>query len=223
MRTFILIVGGGDVGYYLAKTLLQSDHSIGIVERSEARCRTLAENLNITVINGDGTDIGCLKDAGADEAKYVVAVTGKDEENLVICQLAKKHFRAPLTIARVKDPKSGPLFKVLGVDATVSTTALAAQMIENAMPLNGMRIFSLFQQGDVEIMEVEVREGSPIAGALVSQLSLPEECVLITVIQDGKISFPRGRTILRTGDRVFALAKRDSVKSLKEVLLGESK
>lgn len=218
---YILIVGGGKVGFYLAKTLRGDRHLVGMVERDAERSRVLAQDLGVTVICGDGTDMDILRDAGADEADYVAAVTGRDEENLVICQLAKKHFKAPLTIARVNDPKNQSIFKLLGVDATVSTTALAAQMIENALPLNGMRIFSVFQQGDVEIVEAELREGSPVSGQQVSQLRLPEECVLITVIHDGSISFPRGKTVLEAGDRVFALARRQSVQALKIVLLGE--
>src|SRR5512138_3258014 len=141
----ILIVGGGKVGFYLAKTLRAHGHSLGIVERDRERCAALAEELGVTLTFGDGTDVEILRDAGAEEAAYVAAVTGRDEVNLVICQLAKSRFKSPRTIARVNDPKNQEIFSALGVDATVSTTALAAQMMENALPLNGMRIFSIFQ------------------------------------------------------------------------------
>ena len=220
---FILIVGGGRIGYFLAKTLRQSDHRVVLVERDGNRCRTLAEDLGITVLQGDGTDIDTLREAGADQAKYVVALTGRDEENLVVCQLAKSYFKAPLTIARVNNPKNQALFKLLGVDATVSSTALAAQMIENALPLNGMRIFSIFQEGEVEIAESEVTAGSPVVGRAVSQIRLPEECVLIALVHQGKMTFPRGPTILNAGDRVFALVRRQSLDALERVLLGESR
>ncbi len=220
---YILIIGAGKIGYYLAKTLRQADHRVGIVERDPRRCAALAEELGITVIEGDGTDIDTLREAGADEAKYVVALTARDEENLVICQLAKSYFKAPLTIARVNNPKNQTIFKMLGVDATVSSTALAAQMIENALPLNGMRIFSFFQEGDVEVTESELRSGSPVVGMAVSQLRLPEECVLIALIHQGKMIFPRGPTILSAGDKVFALVRRKSLDSFKTVLLGDGK
>ncbi len=218
----ILIVGGGKVGFYLAKTLLAHGHSVGIVECDRERCQALAAELGVTATFGDGTDVEILRDAGAEEASYVAAVTGRDEVNLVICQLAKKRFLTPLTIARVNDPKNQAIFKALGVDATVSTTALAAQMIENALPLNGMRIFSVFQQGDVEIVEAELRPDSPVSGRQVADLRLPEDCVLITVLHGQSISFPRGRTILNEGDRIFALARRSRVDELKAVLLGGS-
>jgi len=219
----ILIVGGGKVGYYLAKTLLHSGHRVVIVERDAARCASIAEELNITVIHGDGTDIHILTDAGAEDADHVVALTGRDEENLVICQLAKRYFQVGMTIARVKNPKNQGIFGMLGVDATVSTTAVAAQLIENALPFSGTRMFSVFQQGDIDITEVELNEGSPVVGRSVAELALPEECVLITVIHDGKISFPRGRTVLSAGDRVFAIARRKSIEALETVLLGSRK
>ena len=220
---YILIIGGGKIGYYLTKTLLQANYSVGIVEQDEKRCVTLAEDFEITVINGDGTDIKVLREAAVADARYAVAVTGRDEVNLVICQLAKKYFQVPVTIARVNNPENQRIFKILGVDATISTTALAAQFIGNELPLNGMRILSLFQQGDVEVVEVELKESSPVTGSAVSRLELPDECVLITVIHDGKISFPRGKTILRANDRIFALVKRESVDFLKKNLLGGSK
>jgi trk system potassium uptake protein len=216
----VLIVGGGRIGYYLAKTLLGSRHRVGMIERDAERCRTVAEELGITVLHGDGTDIATLRDAGAEHAQYVVALTGRDQENLVICQLARHHFRAPKTIARINNPKNQAIFKLLGVDATVSTTALAAQMIENSLPLEGMRIFSVFQEGEVELTEVELRDGQPAVGRTVMQLRLPEECVLIALIHAGKMAFPRGRTVLEAGDKVFAIVRRTSLDAFKQVLLG---
>lgn len=217
---YILIVGGGEIGYHLARTLLGDSNHIGLVEGNAERCQQLAEQLDITVVKGDGSDLDVLREAGAEEAQYVVAVTGRDADNLVICQLAKRYFRVPLTIARVNDPRNQTVFKSLGVDATVSSTALAAQVIQNALPLNGLRIFSIFQQGEVEFTEAELKEGSPVAGLPVSRLQLPEECVLIAVIRDGRIDLPRGGTVLQAGDRVFALARRQKVEALEKALLG---
>lgn len=217
---YILIVGGGKIGYYLAKTLLPSGHRIGLVERDERRCRAIAEDLDVAVINGEGTDIDTLRDAGADEAQFVAALTGRDEENLVICQIARSHFGTPQTIALVNNPKNQAIFKALGVDATVSSTALAAQMVENVLPLGGMRIFSVFQEGDVEITEAELSDGMPVTGMAVAQLHLPDECVLIALIHEGRTSFPRGRTILRAGDRVFALVRKKSIDEFRRTFLG---
>jgi trk system potassium uptake protein TrkA len=219
---FILIIGGGKIGYYLAKTLLQSGHRIGMVEKDEGRCKALAEDLGITAINGDGTDIDTLREAGVESSKYIVAVTGRDEENLVVCQLAKKYFEAPLTIARVNDPRNQALFRMLGVDATISTTAVAAELIENYLPLNGMKFFSFFQREDIEISEVELKENAPASGKNVAALRLPEECVLIAVVHEGKISFPHGQTVLQSGDRLYTLVKRTRLQALQKILLGGS-
>jgi trk system potassium uptake protein TrkA len=218
--TYILIVGGGKIGYYLAKTLLRSGYRIGMIESDGSRCARVAEGLGMTVIAGDGTDLEVLADADADEATYLVAATGRDEVNLAVCQMAKTRFRVPFTVARVINPKNEGIFKRLGVDFTISTTAIAAQTIENVFPSNGMRIFSLFAGGDVELTEVALRDDAPVTGIEVAKLKLPEECVLISLIRDGSVFFPRGKTVLRAGDRVFALARRESVDALKRVLLG---
>ncbi len=218
--TYVLIIGGGKIGYYLARTLQKSGYLIGIVEADAGRSARIAEDLGITVINGDGTDIDILHDANAEGAKYFVAATGRDEVNLALCQMAKRHFKVPVTVARVINPKNEGIFKTLGIDATISTTAMAAQMIENVLPANGMRLFTLFSGGDVELAEVELHKGGPVTGLAVSELRLPEECLLISIMREGKISFPRGKTVLREGDRVFALARRGSVDALKHVLIG---
>lgn len=220
--TYVLIVGGGKIGYYLAKTLLRSGYRVGMVESDAARAARVAEDLGMTVLAGDGTDLEVLADADAAEATYLVAATGKDEVNLAVCQMAKSRFKVPFAVARVIDPKNEGIFKRLGIDSTISTTAIAAQTIENVLPSNGMRIFSLFAGGDVELTEVALREDAPVTGIAVAELRLPEECVLISIIRDGSVFFPRGKTVLRAGDRVFALARRESVDALKSVLIGGS-
>jgi len=218
--TYALIVGGGKIGYYLAKTLMGSGYRVGMVESDAARSARIAEDLGMTVINGDGTALEVLADADAGEATYLVAATGRDEVNLAVCQMAKARFKVPFAVARVIDPRNEAIFKRLGVDSTISTTAIAAQTIENVLPSNGMRIFSIFEGGGVELTEVALREDAPATGSAVAELRLPEECVLIALIRGGSVSFPRGKTVLRSGDRVFALARRESVDALERVLLG---
>jgi trk system potassium uptake protein TrkA len=220
---YILIVGGGKIGYYLAKTLIQGRHKIGIIETDCDRCNSIVNELEVIVVNGDGTDIEVLSDAGADEADYVVAVTGKDQENLVVCQLAKKYFRVPRTIARVNNPKNQAIFKKLGVDATISSTGAAAQLIQNELPIDDIKTLSLFQKSDIEIIETELKARSPVVNSPIRKLDFPEECVLIAVIREEKVFFPKGETVLQPKDKVFALAKHDSVNQLKEMLLGDGK
>ncbi len=218
--SYALIVGGGKIGYYLARTLKKSGYLIGVVEADAERSARIAEELGITVISGDGLDIDILGDANAEAAEYFVAATGRDELNLALCQLAKRHFDVRVTIARVINPANEALFKILGVDATISTTAMAAQMIEKVLPANGMRLFQIFGGGDVEVAEVELHRGGPVTGLAVSELKLPEECLLISIMRGGEILFPRGKTVLRDGDRVFALARLGSVEDLERALAG---
>jgi trk system potassium uptake protein TrkA len=220
---YILIIGGGKVGYYLAKTLIQNQHKVGIIESNYDRCNSIINDLDAIVINGDGTDIEVLHDAGATEADYVVAVTGKDQENLVVCQLAKKYFKVPRTIARVNNPKNQVIFKKLGVDATISSTGAAAQLIENELPINDIKTLSLFQKSDIEIIETELKTCCPVLNLPIRKLDFPEECVLIAIIREDKVFFPKGETILQPNDKVFALAKHDSVDKLKKILLGGRK
>jgi trk system potassium uptake protein TrkA len=220
MTRYVLLVGGGKVGYYLAATLKRSGYHVGMVEADAARAAKLADDLDITVVVGDATEPESLGDADAPEARYVVALTGDDAVNLAVCQMAKRDFGVPETVARVIDPKNEALFKRLGVDATISTTAIAAETIEKVLPANGMRLSPIFSQGDVEMAEVELVEGSPVEGRSLAEVSLPEDCLLIAIIRGGTVSFPRGRTVFERGDRVFALARRAAESGLRAALLG---
>ena len=131
---FIIIVGGGKVGYYLAKTLAPEKHRIVLIDEDEAQCLKIAaelSDLGISLVHGDGTDIHYLQDAQIPEADILIAVTGHDQNNLVACQLAKQYFGVPRTIARVNNPKNIQVFKQLGVDSVVSSTAHIAGIISH--------------------------------------------------------------------------------------------
>jgi trk system potassium uptake protein TrkA len=216
----VIIVGAGKVGFHLAKVLLEADYEVSIVEREGVRGTAVVEALPVHVYRGEGTDIEVLKDAGTAGASYFVAATGNDADNLVACQIAKKHFLVPHAIARVIDPANEKLFKALDIDAVISTTALAAQTIRNVLPSNGLRLTAIFGQGDTELAEINLGNDSPVIGSPIMDIKLPEDCLLIAVLRDGTVSLPRGRTILNLGDRVFALAKRNQADDLRRSLLG---
>ncbi len=220
MKSYVLLAGGGKVGYYLARTLKDSGYFVGVIERDPARAAMVAADLEVTVVCGDATEPGILLDADAPEARYMVAVTGSDETNLAICQMAKSSYGVRETIARVINPKNEVIMKRLGVDATISTTAVAAETIKKVLPAKGMRLSQIFSQGDVEMAELELESDSPALGKTVSELVLPEDCLLISLIRDGVVSFPRGRTVLERGDRVFALSRLDAVEGLRKALQG---
>jgi trk system potassium uptake protein TrkA len=220
MTNYVLIAGGGKVGYFLAATLMKSGYRVGMIEEDGERAKEIADRLGITVINGDATEPETLRDADAAEARYVVALSGQDEVNLAVCQMAKQGFRVRETVARVINPDNEAIFKRLGVDATISTTAIAAATIEKVLPANGMRLSPIFNQGDVEMAEVELAEKSPVVGKALSQAILPADCLLIAVLRSGAVLFPRGATVFAEGDRVFALTRRTAAAELRKSLLG---
>lgn len=220
MRKYVLLAGGGKVGYYLARTLFESGYHVGLVELDPASAERTASDLGITVVCGDATEPDILRDADVAEASYVLALTGSDETNLAICQLAKASFGVAEAVARVINPKNEAIMKRLGVDATISTTALAAQTIEKVLPANGLRLSSIFSEGDLEMAELVLDAASPAVGRTVATVVLPEESLLIALQREGGISIPRGRTVFQAGDRVFALARKASVAGLSLALLG---
>ncbi|MEN6476421.1 MAG: NAD-binding protein [Rectinema sp.] len=217
----VIVVGAGKVGFHLAKVLIESDYEVVLVERDGARGASVAESIAVEVFRGDGTDIRVLCDAGADRASYFVAVTGSDADNLVACQIAKEHFHVPHSIARVIDPGNEKLFHLLGIDAVISTTALAAMTIRNVLPSNGLRLTSIFDKGDVELAEVELTEFSPVVGQPVSDIRLPEDSLLVAILQGETVSLPRGRTVLKSQDHIFAVVRRSAAPALRLALVGE--
>lgn len=220
MRKYVLLVGGGKVGYYLARTLVESGYYVGLVEIDQAVADRAASDLGITVVCGDATEPDILLDADAAEASYVLALTGSDEINLAICQLAKASFGVAEVVARVINPKNEAIMKRLGIDATISTTALAAQTIEKVLPARGMRLSSIFSEGDLEMAELVLEANSPVVGLAVASVSLPEESLLIALQRADGTFIPRGKTVFLAGDRVFALARMASLPGLRLALLG---
>ncbi len=221
MKT-VLIVGAGKVGYHLAKLLSSSGYRVALMDKDKQACRKIADELELVAVVGDGTEIDALGDCHAHDADYIVAATGRDEDNLAICLIAKRHYECPRTIGRIIDPRNAELYRLQGVDATIDATTMAARTIMDLMPANGMRLFSIFESGDVSLAEFEVAEDSPVRGKKVSELSLPGDCLLIAVIRDGKVEFPRGSTVIDQSDRVLALARPKSLDGLRLFFLGRS-
>lgn len=217
---YVVVVGGGKVGYYLVRTLVQEGHRVGLIERYEDICAEFASEFNIMAINGDGTDLDYLEQANISEAQVIAAVTGKDEENLAICQLAKRHFSVPRAIARVNNPKNVSIFEKLGVDVAVSSTSIIANLIENEVTVGDIKTLLTFQKGDMSIVETQIPRKSPVADLAVKQIPLPRDCVLVSIIREGSVIIPRGNTVLRAMDSVVALTTIETRQELRRVLLG---
>lgn len=214
---FIIIVGGGKVGYYLAKTLAPEKHHLVLIEEDSDMCQKIAcelLDLGITLIHADGTNVNDLKEAEIEEADILIAVTGHDQNNLVACQLAKNYFKIPRTIARVNNPKNIKVFQALGVDSVVSSTAYIADIIEHEV--DWARINRLLSQkvNNLRIQEYQVTGHSKAAGKRVENLNLPKGVILATLIRDKEAIVPNGQTQIITGDTIIAMGGADSISQL---------
>ncbi len=202
----VVIIGGGKIGYSLSRALRSNKHQVTIIEEEPARCNCLVRGLNTVVINGDGTSLQTLTDAETQNADVLVALTGRDQDNLVACQLAHYRFKVPRTIARVSNPQNRELFQKLGgVNTSVCTTEIISSLVEEKISLKDIITLLTFEEGEVVIVETEVGEDSPARGKKIMELNLPQECVIISVIRESHIIFPHGQTILKMKDKVLAL------------------
>lgn len=200
-----IIVGGGKIGYNLLKTLKERGHQVTLIERDKETCLKIAEDFNSDVIWGDGTDLDVLKDAGIEEAEIVAAVTGTDEENLVICQIAKISFNMNKTIARVNNPKNTTMFKILGIDNTVCSTEVIANLIEYELDKQDFRIINTFERGSMVLAEIVIDESVIWCDKTIKDLELPKECVFVSVLRGEKVIYPRGDTQILNNDKVLII------------------
>ena len=217
---FVLVVGGGKVGYYLTRELLAAGHEVVLMEKDRDRAGEIADEVGSIVIPHDGCEGKYLGEAGAGRADMVAAVTGDDEDNLVICQMAKHHFDVPRTIARVNNPKNEGLFRHLGVDEIISPTRMILGSIEQDIPVNELLHLAALGESDLEIIEAQLIAGSPAVGRTASQLPIPESCTLFAVVRDGTPTPLRSDTVLSAGDKVIAIGKAQDEAQLREQLIG---
>lgn len=216
---YIIVVGGGKVGYNLAKLLLAEGHEVLLIEKDKSKAASLATEFGESLMEGNGSRVSILREGGANRADVLVAVTGTDEDNLVICQVAKSVFKCPRTIARVNDPRNESLFSALGTDATVSSTRLIDSLIEEQVKAEDMIIpLVTLRSGNVEIIEMDLSHASWIMGKKVREIALPEGAIFISIIRGEELIIPKGGTELIPGDKVIALVKKEAEQALREML-----
>src|SRR3954467_15069806 len=175
---FVLVIGGGKVGYYLTKELIGSGHEVVLMEKDPDRAGQIADEIGSVVIAHDGCEGKYLGQAGANRADIVAAVTGDDEDNLVICQMAKHHFDVPRTIARVNNPKNEELFKHLGVDDAGGPTRMILGSIEQDIPVHELLHSAALGEGELELIEAHLQAGSPAIGRAQRSMAIPNGCSL---------------------------------------------
>lgn len=218
---YIIVVGGGKVGYYLTKTLVNEGYEVLLIEKNARKVAIYGERFGSVVLAGDGAEASTLEAAGAGRADVVIAVTGDDEDNLVICQTAKKMFDVPRTIARVNNPKNEEIFKKLGIDVTVSATNLILNIIEQEIPERSLVHLMTIKHGQVAIIEATVEPGAQVVGKRLSEINFPPNVVISALLRDGTMIIPGGDTVLMPRDGVIALTSRESEEDLRQMLIGE--
>jgi len=208
---YCVIVGGGRVGYYLAKELLDQGHEIVVIEKDATVVGIMSEELGSICIRGDGCETSVLGDVGTNRADMMIAVTGDDEDNLVACQVAKHFFQVPRTIARIRNPRNETIFKKLGIDVTINTTNIILENIEEQVPTHRLtHLLNLREQG-LEIVEVKIPANASSVGKPVKELQLPPGTVLSLVIRKSrKPVVPSGSTIIQAEDQVVAVTSPES-------------
>ncbi len=217
---YIVIAGGGKVGFFLSKELYEAGHEVLVIEKLERRYQLIAEDLGELAMLGDGCDVRTLELAGVGRADVVVAATGDDEDNLVIAQLAKTKFKVRRTVARVNNPKNEEVFKLLGIDDTVSATRILQSLIEYELDVDAMIPLRSVSSGQFELSELHVLPGAPAVGKKVRELQLPGGALLAVVLRDGTASLVHGDTEIRAQDTLIAFTRAGEAEALRKAIVG---
>ncbi len=218
---YAIIAGGGKVGFFLARELIEQGHEVLIIENNPERADFIANELGNVVLRGNADEASTLAEAGAERADVVVAVTGDDEDNLVLLQVAKRRFGTRRTIARINDPRNENLFRMLGIDATMNATQVMLSVLEQEIPQANLVPLLRLRNTDVEVVEAVVDTRSRLTGRPLNSVELPPESTIAVVIRKGAAFFPNGSTVLEAGDEVVALTRNAHEPRLRGLFFGE--
>jgi trk system potassium uptake protein TrkA len=220
---YVIVAGGGKVGANVVRSLLEMGHEVTLIEQRADRFARLEEEFGPIVMRGDATEISVLERAGiARPPELLLAVTGDDEDNLVISQVGKEGYGVRKAIARVNDPRNQQHFDLLGIKQTVCATTNILGLVEHEVPEHGLvRLLALQEEG-LEIVEVQIEKGSPVAGSRVGGLTLPAGSRLVSVFRHGRTELVESGTVIRPGDQLLAVVMNDCAPALRKALLGAS-
>jgi len=202
---YVIVVGAGKVGWNLARELLDKGHEVTLLENNRERYATVEQELEHIVQYGDASELWVLERAGISRADMVIAVTGDDEDNVLICQVAKEKYLCERTIARVNNPRNKQWFELLGVKPVVSATDLILRLIEHEVPEYGLVHLLDLPEQRLEIIEMLLPDNSKASGVRVGDLEMPDGSLLISVLRDGRGFVPGPDTVLETGDEILAV------------------
>lgn len=218
---YVIIIGGGRIGFHLAQQLTQDKHGVAVIDKDKARCEGISQNLDAVVICGDGCEPRCLEEAQVRRADVVAAVTADDEDNLIVCQLAKEVFGVRRTVARVNNPRNEHVFNELGVDVPVNSTTIIAKIIEEEVSFEDVINLMTFKRGKLALVRVDLTSASPAIGKYVKDIKIPENSVFVSIVRGESIIVPKGETVLQKGDDVIALTTIENEQQLLDLLMGK--
>ena len=214
----IVIVGGGKLGYHLATIMLDRKHDVRLIEKNKLRCMRLANELDVEVICGDGTEIETLEDAGTQNADCFIAVTGQDQDNLVASQLAKRQFKAIKVIARANDPRNMDALRILGADIVVSSTEIITNLIEQEVDIAETHLLATLNKGRAGICTMTLPPDTALEGVTLKDVDLPESSLVISIVRGDAMMIPNGNTVIHANDEIVAVCEGKSQKQLLRVL-----
>jgi trk system potassium uptake protein TrkA len=204
-RMYVIIAGAGKVGWNLGRELIEKGHEVTLIEADRNRFQTVEQELEHNVQYGDASELWVLERAGISRADLVIAVTGDDEDNILICQVAKEKYLVERIIARVNNPRNREHFELLGIKPQVSATDLILRLIEHEVPEYGLVHLLNLPEERLEIIELLLDEQSHVAGQRVGDLQMPEGSLLISVLREGTGFVPNPDTVLESGDEILAV------------------
>lgn len=207
MNYFVLVVGGGKVGTNLARVMAAEGYEVALVEQDRRRYEVLEREFEHAVILGDGTEVSVLEEAGIARADYVIAVTGDDEDNIIIGQLAVEKYGVGKIIARVNNPDNQATFELLGVGPTVSAVNSILSLVEHRLPHHCLVSLLNFQEENVNLVELTLAEGSPVVGKAIKELDLPAGVLLVLISREHEAIIPNGEDRLHPGDHLIVVAE----------------
>ena len=218
MKKRALLIGGFHKAHALADSLIKKGYRVTVINNDYQNCLILAENDSLTVINGDGTKPFVLEDANAQEADMAIALTQKDDDNLVICELCKKKFHVKRTVALVNDPKKTEFFYKMGIDSVVCAVSAITNIIEQQAFLDGIATLIPIGEGRISIAEVPIPADAPAVGKKLWEINLPQEVIIGCILRSEKSMIPRGDTRILAGDMLVLISsdkqEMDAIKEL---------
>ena len=212
---YLIVVGAGKVGVNLTRELMAQGHEVTLIENRRSRYALVEQELEHNIQYGDASELWVLDRAGIERADMVIAVTGDDEDNILICQVAKEKYGVGRIIARVNNPRNRQHFDLLGIKPTVSATDLILRLLEHEVPQHELVHLLDLEAENIEIIEIRLKEDSPVDGTVASEIYTPEHTLLISILREGKGFVPNSTSELLAGDNILAVLDPEKEEELK--------